>query len=247
MSQSFRTERATWDNGKKCVRLVSHIQASLQQGMPISTVPVTVHPVLCFYSSVRMNRTSPQSTISSEPTSKTAFGTEPASALKSRYSVSTFFIRSIPRPTRREPVRTRCCRNKDTDTRHDSSSDRPHTPRFNHTKHARSNHHGATHLSLYPRSIDDFYEWRSVRRWYKAMRKGAGKSSVWEKRYNMCYSTRLWRKEWLLDLASAIAPGPWLLNDIWLVIVSGVDAATCNGTGKSDIWKKHSNSFCTCA
>ena len=42
----------------------------------------------------------------------------------------------------------------------------------------------------------------------------------------MCYSTRLWRNEWLLDLASAIAPWPWLLNETWHVIVSGVDGAT---------------------
>jgi len=52
------------------------------------------------------------------------------------------------------------------------------------------------------------------------------KSSVWEKRCNMCYSTRLWMNEWLLDLASAIAPWPWLLNETWHVIVSGVDGAT---------------------
>ena len=100
------------------------------------------------------------------------------------------------------------------------------------THMTKSKNDGApTPLSLYPRSIDDIYEWRSARRWwYKAMRKGAGKICVWEKRYNMCYSTQLWRNELLLDLASVIAPWPWLLKETWHVIVSGAGGVTCNGT-----------------
>ena len=75
-------------------------------------------------------------------------------------------------------------------------------------------------LSLFPfeevpRLVQSLSRYSSDSELFKAMRKGTRqKSIIWEKCYKMCCSAM---NEWLLDLASALAPWRSLLSDTWHV------------------------------